>query len=292
MPSTLRRQLVAVVALALVAGLSGSTALAAAPGHGRFGNRLTVRGGSGPFGGPGGGMFQAGPGPFGFGAFGVGRGFGIVVGGPGMMGPGGSAVLDADVLTPAASFLGISVATLQADLKGGKTLAQEATAKGKTADDLIGAIVDTQKKVYDGEVAAGWITDDQATALLARFKDGVTDLVNSGPPVPPSTRPQGVLQTAATFLGISPSDLLTDLKGGKSLAQIATDQGKKVDDLVTALVAPAKTRLDAAVAAGTITSAQEQKLIANLTTMVTNVVNNTAMPGATKITRLQALVRR
>src|SRR5215471_20156655 len=124
MAFTLRRQLVAVVALSLVAGLVGSAALAAAPGHGRSGNRLTVRGGFGPFGGPGGGMFGPAPGPFGFG---FGRGFEVPVRGPGVKGPGGSAVLNADVLTPAASFLGITVSALQADLKGGKTLAKEAT---------------------------------------------------------------------------------------------------------------------------------------------------------------------
>jgi hypothetical protein len=288
MAFTLRRQLVAVVALALVAGLVGSAALAAAPGHGRFGNRLTVRGGFGPFGGPGGGMFGPAPGPFGFG---FGRGFEVPVRGPGVKGPGGSAVLNADVLTPAASFLGISISALQADLKGGKTLAQEATAKGKTADDLIGAIVDAQKQVYDGEVAAGWITTDQSTALLAQFKDGVTDLVNSGPPVPPTTQ-QGLLGTAASFIGISASDLMTGLQGGKSLAQIATDHGKKPDDLVTALVAPAKTKLDQAVASGEITAAQEQTLLDNLTTRVTDLVNNSKAPPTTKITRLEALFKR
>src|SRR5262249_60936887 len=130
-----------------------------------------------------------------------------------------------DAPLPAATFLNMTVPAPQADLKGGKTLAQEATAKGKTADDLIGAIVDAQKKVYDGEVAAGWITDDQATALLAQFKDGVTDLVNSGPPVPPAAQ-QGLLQTAASFIGISVSDLMSALKDGKSLAQIARDHGK------------------------------------------------------------------
>jgi hypothetical protein len=208
-----------------------------------------------------------------------------------MKGPGGSGVLDADVLTPAASFLGITVSALQADLKGGKTLAKEATDKGKTAADLIDAIVAAQKKVYDGEVAAGWITDDQAAALLAQFTAGVTDLVNSGPPVPQSTQ-QGLLGTAASFIGISVSDLMTGLQGGKSLAQIATDHGKKPDDLVTALVAPAKTKLDQAVASGDITAAQEQTLLGNLTTRVTDLVNNSKAPATTKITRLEALFKR
>ena len=94
------------------------------------------------------------------------RGFGgtAVPAGPG--GPGGGGVLISDVLTPAAAFLGISVSTLASDLNGGKTLAQEATAKGKTAADLINAIVAAQKTNLDNQKAAGWITADQETALL------------------------------------------------------------------------------------------------------------------------------
>ena len=70
------------------------------------------------------------------------RGFGFGFGGPGFGGPrGGGGLVYADVLTPAAGYLTIPLATLQSDLKGGKTLAQEATAKGKTASGLIDALV-------------------------------------------------------------------------------------------------------------------------------------------------------
>jgi hypothetical protein len=299
MVHTLRRHLVAVVALALVAGLVGGAALAAS-GNGRIVHRQTVRGGFGPFGGgfvvggPGFGFAFGGPGPV---MRGGGPGpFGIAVGGPGMVKvAGGAGVLTADTLTPAASFLGIPLSTLTADLKGGKTLAQEATAKGKTADDLITAIVAAEQKVLDNENAAGWITDAQETAILADFKDGVTELVNAGPPVPPSGGPQagGPLQAAATYIGISVSDLTTALQSGKTLAQVATDNGKTVDGLVSALVAPAKTKLDAQVTAGNITAAQEQTILTNVTTRVTDFVNNAKPGSSTKMTtRLTALLRR
>src|SRR5262245_19611387 len=175
MTQTVKRRLLAFVAAALVAAIAASTALAA-PGHGRFGNRMGARAGFGPFAGVGLGPGVGAPGfhVF-FGGGPGGRGFGIVVG-PG--GPGGGTVLSADVLTPAASFLGISVSTLASDLAGGKTLPQEATAKNKTADDLIKAIVAAQQKVYDAEKSAGWITVARDTALLDQFKAGVTRLVN------------------------------------------------------------------------------------------------------------------
>jgi hypothetical protein len=296
MTQTVTRRLFVLVAAVLVAAVATSAALAA-PGHGRFGNRMAARtGGFVGFAGPQFGGFLGGPGGFGVGGPGIrgGRGFfAFGPGGPGMGagGPGGAGVLAADVLTPAASFLGIPVSTLTADLKGGKTLAQEATAKGKTADDLIAAIVTAQTKVFDAENAAGWITDAQETSLLAEFKADVTQLVNVGPPVPPTPRP-GLLQTASDYIGISVSDIQTALQSGKSLGQIATDNGKTVDGLVTALTAQAKTNLDAAVTAGKITAAQEQTILSGLTARVTDLVNNVKSTTSAKMTSLTALFRR
>ena len=139
---------------------------------------------------------------------------------------------------------------------------------------MINAIVAAQKTNLDNEKAAGWITADQETAILARYTDAVTDLVNNGPPVVGQEKGGGLLSTAATFLGMSVSDLQTALKSGKSLADVAKAQGKNPDDHVTELVAPAKKNLDQAVSDGKITSAQETTILNHLTTMLTNLVNN------------------
>jgi D-Tyr-tRNAtyr deacylase len=293
----LKRPLVVVVGLALVAAL-GSTAAMAAPGKGRFGARTVARGGFGPFAIGGfqgafglGFASRSGGGPAG-GGFGLAIGGGLGGRGPG--GPGGlggaAGILGADVLTPAASFLGISAATLESDLKAGSTLAQEATAKGKTAADLITAIVASEKTVLDAENSAGWITDAQEASLVTSITNQVTKLVNAGPPVPPTQQP-GPLDAAATYLGISVATIQADLKAGKSLADEATANGKTVDGLVTALTAQAKTNLDAAVTAGRITAAQEQTILTELTTKVTNFVNDTK-PSSSSMTTLQRLFRR
>ena len=207
---------------------------------------------------------------------GGGMGFGHGPGGPGG-GAGGAGVLTADILTPSATFLGISTSTLMTDLAGGKTLAQEAVAKGKTAADLITAIVANEKLVLDGEKTAGWLTSDQETSVLSAFTDQVTNLVNSGPSVPPGgakDQAQGPLQLASTYLGVSVSDIQTALKGGKTLASLVVAP-KTVDGLVAALEAPTKTHLDTAVTAGDITAAQETAILNRLTTQITNFVNGT-----------------
>jgi hypothetical protein len=279
----MRRTLVRVTVGAMVAVVAAVLAGSAFSAHGHgYGQRMGFQGiragGFGPGGPMGGAMFFGGPGGFGMHAE-IGRG------GPG--GPGGGAgVLVSDVLTPAASFFNISVSSLASDLAGGKTLAQEATAKSKKVDDLIAAIVAAQKTNLDNEKAAGWITADQETAILAKYQDAVTDLVNNGPPVPGDGKGGGLLQTASTFLGISVSDLLTDLKSGKTLADEAKAKGKSVDDLVTALLAPAKKNLDQAVTDGKITQSQETAILSKMTDGLTNLVNN-AKPSDAKMNALR-----
>jgi hypothetical protein len=83
----------------------------------------------------------------------------------------------------------------------------------------------------------------------------------------------------ATTLGTDTNTVLTRLKAGDSLATIA---GAKKDALITALVADETKRIDAAVAAGTITAAQATTLKANLVAHVTDEVNAVRPMGAPK----------
>lgn len=84
---------------------------------------------------------------------GAGRGHG-----PG--GPGHFADLDA-----VASYLGVTVAQLRADLQSGKTLAEIATAAGKSVDGLVAALVAAEKQELDDAVAAGRLTDAQRDSI-------------------------------------------------------------------------------------------------------------------------------
>jgi len=272
----MRRTIIRRISVGIAVGVcAAAAAVSAFAASSQRGHQFGPRGGLVP-------MMMGGPGfGFGFRAFGPGFGFaGPGVGGP-HGGPGGAGVLAIDSLTPAADYLGISVSTLQSDLKGGKTLAQEATAKGKTANGVIDAIVAAEKKVLDAENAAGWITDAQETNLLAAVKNEVTDLVNNGPPVVPAGKQGGgPFQTAADYLGMSVSDLEADLKAGKTLADEVKAKGKTVDGLVQAMLAPLKTELDKRVAAGDITAAQETTILNGATAGLTNFVNGTKPSNA------------
>lgn len=86
----------------------------------------------------------------------------------------------------------------------------------------------------------------------------------------------GMLQAAAAYLELTPQALAEQLRSGKSLAQVAEARGKSVQVLVDAIVAGAKTRLDAAVAAGKISSAKAAEILSRLKARVTALVTRSA----------------
>ena len=80
------------------------------------------------------------------------------------------------------------------------------------------------------------------------------------------------------YLGLTAAQLRTQLESGKSLADVAKAQGKTVSGLEDAIVAAATKKLDAAVAAGKLTAAQEATMLADLKSHVDDMVNRTGPP--------------
>jgi hypothetical protein len=188
---------------------------------------------------------------------------------PGSGGPPGAAAI--------ASYLGLTDTQLRSDLQSGQTLAQIATAQGKTVTGLEAAIVADAKTHLDAEIAAGTITSAQETSRLADLQSHVADMVNStGPPAGARGGPGGPGgATIADYLGLTQAQLRSDLQNGLTLAQIATVQGKTVSGLEAAIVADAKSHLDAAAVAGKLTSAQESSMLADLSSHVADMVSST-----------------
>jgi hypothetical protein len=126
----------------------------------------------------------------------------------------------------------------------------------------------------DAAVAAGRLTKAQGEELKQRIESD--DFPLFGPPV------LGVahigpffhgLDAAADYLGLTDSELRTQLNSGKTLAEIAKSQDKSVDGLIAALRADAKKKLDAAVAAGRLTKADEEQILSDLDQRLKDLVN-------------------
>lgn len=187
-----------------------------------------------------------------------------------------SATDHGSVVATAVAYLGVDRTTIAADLKAGQSLAQIATAHGKTADGLVAALLAPAKLKLDAAVAAGRLTSAQETAFLARLQTAVTAIVNhaSRPHVAPvRVTTASILGPVLTYLGLDFRGVVAQLRSGKTLAQIAVAQGKTASGLVDAVVASVKAQLDARVTAGKLTAAQETSFLATLQTNVAKLVN-------------------
>jgi uncharacterized coiled-coil protein SlyX len=195
-------------------------------------------------------------------------------------GPGGrGAAPDAAAI---ATYLGLSQAELRTQLRAGKTLAQIAQAQGKSVSGLQDTIYAAAKKRLDQAVASGRLTAAQEQTLLAHLKSRLDDIVNRSGPRPRGAGPGAPHFGAAVakYLGLTEAELRAQLRAGKTLAQVATAQGKSVDGLKAAILADAKSRLDQAVADGKLTAAQAKTILAQLTSHVDELVNRTGVGRA------------
>jgi hypothetical protein len=80
-------------------------------------------------------------------------------------------------------------------------------------------------------------------------------------------------ETVAKILGITVDQLRTAEESGQTLAQIAAAHGVSKADLVSKLVAGAKTQLAAEVTAGRLTQAQADSISSGLTARITEMVD-------------------
>jgi urease accessory protein UreF len=192
-------------------------------------------------------------------------------------------------LSVAAKAIGISESDLITALRGGSSIAEVARQHGVDVQKVIDALVADSKIELAAAVKAGRITQAQANAISANLTQRITDRVNAtGGMFPPGPFGPGgfdrfgpaasaSLSVAAKTIGISEADLVTALRSGSSIAQVATKHGVPVQKVIDALVADAKSRLDAAVKAGRITQSQANDISASLTQRITDRVNTTGL---------------
>ena len=153
---------------------------------------------------------------------------------------------------------------------------------GVQPTQLSNALKKALENRVDAEVTAGRLTKQQGAELKQRIESGEVPLFG-GPGLGGRGEfhhfgPFGGLGAAATFLGLSQSQLDSRLEGGKTLASIAKSEGKSADDLVGAMIAPLEKRLESAVSAGRLTKSQETSILADAKTRMTNFVNGTTPP--------------
>ena len=182
-----------------------------------------------------------------------------------------------------AKVLKLTAAELQTQLKSGKSLADIAKTQNVAISAVTAVLIADFKTHLDAEVASGKHTQAEATAKLTEFTARVTDMVNG---VRPTGGQMGGKKSGgaksealAKVLKLTAAELQTQLKSGKSLADIAKTQNVAISAVTAVLIADFKTHLDAEVASGKHTQAEATAKLTEFTARVTDMVNGVRPTG-------------
>ena len=151
----------------------------------------------------------------------------------------------------------------------------DAAAKelGISSGDLNDALKSALQERIDAAVDAGRLSEAEGEALKERIQSEQVPLF--GLHHRGGHGFIGKLEAASQYLGLSEAQLRQQLEDGKSLADIARDQGRSVEGLVNALVDAAKEKLDRAVDAGRLTQQQADDMLEHLRDRVESLVEAT-----------------
>jgi len=153
-----------------------------------------------------------------------------------------------------ADVTGLAPKDVLAEVRSGKSLDQVAQAHGKTAADVIGAARAKLDSRLKQAVTNGRLTQARADAMLAQFDQSAPQVMsaqNLGQRIRQRAARQhpvaaGLVKATADVTGLTPKDVLAQLRAGKSLTQIAQTYGKTADDILAKARELGQQRLDKA----------------------------------------------
>lgn len=149
-------------------------------------------------------------------------------------------------------------------VRDGSTLADIITTNGGDVQSVISQAVTVITEHVNQAVADGNMAQARADEILANLTERVTQGING------ELRPNragerratiGVLRLAAEQTGLTAREIVQEIRSGKSLADVLTENGVDTDAFITSAVSALDQRLDRAVANSRLTQEEaDQKL--------------------------------
>lgn len=207
-----------------------------------------------------------------------------------------SAEMHADRPNPlsiAAKAIGVTEAELRTELQAGKSIADVAKAKNVDIADVKKALLDQMKTHLAEEVASGKHTQAEADAKLAEATTRIDTMVTTAG-LPMGRGGHGGMKGGhggpakfasadlAKVLKLTEAELQTQLRSGKSLADIAKAQSVDIADVKAQLTAGFTAHLDEEVKAGEHTQAEADAKLAEFKTRLDDMVNGVRPAGGMK----------
>jgi len=138
------------------------------------------------------------------------------------------------------------------------------TEQGGKLDDLLTALVNE-----------GIISQDQADRIRQYLTTQARTRCYQAQVLPPAD----VLSTVANKVGLTTSQVVAELRQGKSLAQIASEHNVSRDDLKNALLATARANADALVQQGALTQSEADQAVQAVQNNLDTLIDQTGLHG-------------
>jgi uncharacterized membrane protein len=171
---------------------------------------------------------------------------------------------------------------------GGRFLERVAEKLGVSPDTLRQAMRDAARDAVNEALAQGRITQEQADraneaidsgkglrGFLERQKDRREDRRDNRL----NLVRRGIVESSAAALNMSADELRAELKAGKSIADVAGEQGVSLDAVKTRITSDAEARLNEQVAAGNLTQERADQALAKLTGRLDDILQKSKQPA-------------
>jgi hypothetical protein len=176
----------------------------------------------------------------------------------------------------------LGLAGLTGGLVVGPAIAVAATSE-ESAADAVGNRVERLKEALQGLVDDGTLTTEQRDKVAETLDSAMPNGRGHGPGHP--GRGLGhlgkhlALDVAASTLGMTEAELLTELREGRSLADVAEEKGVSLETLKSELQKAAEERLAQAVEDGRLTQEEADEKKAELAERIADAVEREGLPG-------------
>ena len=182
-----------------------------------------------------------------------------------------------------ATALGVDTETLRSEFAAGKSIADIAAEQGIAIDTVVAALVADLEEHLNEHVADGSLTEDEAAEKLASAEDRISEKVNEVPPTRDRNsgpRRGGQLPAAVLeMLGIDGPALREALSEGKSVADIAEENGVEIGEIVGELLHERSVHLAEHVADGSLTEDEAAEKLEAMEAKITELLNTVPEAG-------------
>lgn len=191
-----------------------------------------------------------------------------------------------DLMDALLDHLDISKGDLISHVRTGGTVAELAEQNGSSGEEVVEVLMAVVDIRLDEAIADGKIDEARAAEIRANAEERITNMVFStheGPTGNPgigNREARGMLlDTVMEFLDLNQGEVVSHVRTGGTLAELAEANGSSGPELETALVAAVQARVDEAVTDGKITVERGEEIVANATERIGEIVYKVHTPG-------------